>query len=465
MTDQPPQVQGLDTRPFNAVTAVRPPPVAPMISTRSDISDTTDFLLDNVRIGYDFQHHMRYRRYVDLRRNEMFESLVRLYTQIFSFYWQQLRRFMDGYPPPAHYDGNPQRYAAAVYISTWFLDLYVTNRESCCKLSDAAYNEIYHMDIVHRSTEYDPYLVKLLAAIRPTNIRFNHEDTLFIPRHDVFNLEPQGENYFNIQGWVIHDSVFFGIYHILRDRKLVKFEAITSNSTGRASWLFDWHADDHAYSWFTPESNYSTDDITIAYILGVACTPKLGPRDYDEWQLYPGNVFPANVIIANYHRVRPIAYHGAYEKRIIESDRWKIPDPLFNLLTLEATPATANIPAGTSTAAAPPAQQRPKRGRPAAQTRHQLRIGHRATDYSQQSLSSQRADHTEQEAESSATGQPAATDVPAPVNIPGPDNMIYTVAAPHVARYRIVDYLYHARVVLNNDIHSRQAALRMMIRP
>lgn len=42
------------------------------------------------------------------------------------------------------------------------------------------------------------------------------------------------------------------------------------------------------------EGNFNLEDVTLAYILGVACTPNMGPRDPDDWQFFGGKV-PADV--------------------------------------------------------------------------------------------------------------------------------------------------------------------------
>lgn len=399
------------------------PPSA--ISFRTNSSSVADFLAENGSIGCKFKLHKGYRsHYINLRIPQMFEALVSLYTHIFAIHWDQFRSFLDTFSLPENYQGNPQRYASTIYISSWFLDLYVSNRETCRKLFYAAYcDENYNLDIFLRSEEYDAYLVKLSSAIRPGFIRLNGEATLYIPRLELVDMHPLDENYFNVQGWVINDSCLLGLIHIFKERKLIKMEKLNFVSTGRASWLFDWHDDATAYAWFVAKGNYDLDDVAVAYILGVACTPKLGPRDCGEWQYCLANAFPAQMNLVGFERAREIAYYVAIKKRVIESEPWTIPDHLLDLLSIKPKVVTLT----------------PERKR------------QRMEDFEPKKEVEDEGDNTMANLASS----PALACIQAAE---------YTVGTPRITRYRLIDYAYHSLVIPNTDNYLRREALKMMLR-
>ena len=146
---------------------------------------------------------------------------------------------------------------------------------ACKKLSDIAYSEHYYMDNVYKLTEYDSFLVGLNSQVRPTNIKLTHEDRLYIPHiRSTIVTTDVNENMFNINNYKIKDELLFGLVHILKERKLLKFEPLSENALGHPAWLFDWHNNNLCYAWFLAEANYTMDDVTYAFITGVACTPK-----------------------------------------------------------------------------------------------------------------------------------------------------------------------------------------------
>nr|QRG29191.1 putative CP [Camellia cryptic virus 2] len=456
------------------------------IATRSSIRRAVDYLLDYVRIGSFYVRVPRYRRYVDLKRQELFNSLLDLYTQVFRTYWTHFRRSAEHFEIPATYINQPQRYCAAVYISAWFHDLYVSNRLACYKLSDSAYNEHYYMDLVHKSREYDAFLVALNAQIRPTNIKLTHEDTLFIPRiRATIDDNALFDNFFDINGWSTEPTLLSAILYTFKDRKLLKMEPLSETSTGRPGWLLDWHDDNLAYAWFPTEGNYSFEDVTLAFIIGVACTPKLAPRDYDEWQLLPGNVEPANRNYTYLRRLRPVAYHGAIEIRTYETRTWRMPQAYMAQLVLTATPAQQQPPPPPPGLPPPPPTRgtgkRTRRTQPQGQTGRETRSTgpstrekgiETQTSQSQTSIPATIQEGEEQEEGEATPETEAITEgteqiaesTPAPATITGTtQNVNYTIEVPIFRQVRIVDYLYHARVINVNDMHSRIAALKMII--
>lgn len=60
------------------------------------------------------------------------------------------------------------------------------------------------------------------------------------------------------------------------------------------------------------------DDVSIAYIVGVACTPNTGPCDVDEWNEYPNGVRPDYVEAATLDRAVARRFYGSYEVRSFE---------------------------------------------------------------------------------------------------------------------------------------------------
>ncbi|KAL7611076.1 hypothetical protein Lser_V15G11400 [Lactuca serriola] len=172
---------------------------------------------------YDSHH-----RYVNLRTQEMFDNLVDLYAKLFMTQWHHFKKFMKySFPPPPGV--SPQIYAARCYISMWFIDLYVSNREAVRKLYPVAFIERYR-------------------------------------------------------------EQFPGVPH----------------------------DDNRVCSWFPPEDKYNLEDLTLAFILGTACTPNLGVRDVDDWQFFAEGVVPQNPNPMNYNRVVDRRFYGSYEVRTME---------------------------------------------------------------------------------------------------------------------------------------------------
>lgn len=84
--------------------------------------------------------------------------------------------------------------------------------------------------------------------------------------------------------------------------------------------MFDWHSDKQVCSWFPPEGNYDIEDVTLAYILGTACTANLGPRDVDELQYFADALVPQHLNPKRYERVSERGFYGSHEVRKMEVD-------------------------------------------------------------------------------------------------------------------------------------------------
>lgn len=253
--------------------------------------------------------------YVNLRTQEIFDNLVDLYADMFFVQGNHYRKFMDVIPPPP--DVSPEIYAARCYISMWFIDLYVSNREAVRKLSIIAFNERYQGGVFRFSHEYDSYLTSLNASIRPTHVKFILDNALYIPIiGECINLN--NPNPFGINNFTLEEDLFDGITQIMKEKSLWHLTPLSSNARGRPWWLFDWHVKDRVCSWFPPDDNYTRDDLALAYILGTACSPNLGVRDDDDWQYFSEGIVPLNPNRMNYNRVVDRRFYGSHEIRTLE---------------------------------------------------------------------------------------------------------------------------------------------------
>ncbi|KAI4322747.1 hypothetical protein L6164_022413 [Bauhinia variegata] len=224
---------------------------------------------------------------------------------------------------------------AAVYVSSWFWDLYCAIQRSVEKISSTAYTSYFHTPQAFMSTKYDAFLCRLNAVIRPTHIQLGLEDTLWIPKL-VDRYAWNTDNPFNIPGFTINEAFFRGIIELMEaPNTRYKVEEISSTTLGRPMWLLDWHGD-RAYAWFPTEFNCIKEDIVAAQILGVPCTPNLGPCDVDDWQYFPGGTMPAD-IPENLTRITPRRFYGSAEFRSVETD-WQ-EDPFQGF----AAPTSAGV--------------------------------------------------------------------------------------------------------------------------
>ncbi|QRG29178.1 putative CP [Alloteropsis cryptic virus 1] len=310
--DRVPSTEGTTTL------ATAPPP--PFVKkTGNSTSRATEFLVENSKIQLYRSHYLKYRRYYKLKLQEMFDSLVELYSGIFKQYYHRFKRMAETYAigQASGQNVTPWRNIAINYVSTWFLDLYVSIREAVMKISSLAFNEHYHHQRVYVSDVYDDYLIQLNAAIRPTHLQLIPEDTLAIPifkekktSNDV--IDWSNTNPFGIKGFSHELDFFYSTIEALKTEKSWKMSSITTNTLGTPAWLFDWH-EGHVCAWFPADSNYTMDDVTIAYIVGVACTPNLGPLEYDEWQFFPGNVAVTAPIPSSYRWTSSRHTYGGFE--------------------------------------------------------------------------------------------------------------------------------------------------------
>lgn len=392
--------------------AVPPPQPPPVEVNRPTLRGASDFLQDNDRIGSFRSRFDKYRRYAHLNSQNIFNSLVTLYTSMFRLKWNHFRRFMDQFGA-GQIDASIT-YAARAYISAWFHDLYVSNREAVLKLTPLAYAQHYEHQSVYISTEYDIFLTTLNASIRPTNLKGIPEDVLYIPiiseTVDWANAE---SNIFNINNFVLNYDCAVGLISIMKERRDWNMSSLVTNVTGRPCWLFDWHNDNtNCCSFFPMEENFNMDDVMLAYIVGVACTPRLGPRDVSDWIPFPHGVAPAapNVSILSQTVIRK--FYGAYEIAELE---------LRTLYGAQPTPVLGGKRARTEASASGSGSSAARSGAAAL----------------------------------AATDEPATTD--------GQDTAMAMTAPQREDQYRITFWIYYRSLVLNIEQHTRLGALKMLI--
>lgn len=203
---------------FFCLFIIQPPLLSIEASQQDTMSRVTKFLMAENRICSSFTRCKKHQRNVLVNVNSMFESLVTLYSSMFIIQWPHFECFMEAHLLPNAVI-KPWTYAARVYISMWFHDTYVTIREIVQKIAPQAFLQHYYHDEVLASIEYDEFLVRLNAAIRPTNIVGTPEDTLYIP---YLHSNPQWENTQNpfcITDGVQDFDCFFGMISIMKDRK------------------------------------------------------------------------------------------------------------------------------------------------------------------------------------------------------------------------------------------------------
>jgi len=414
--------------PGTGIMPIQPPDNAPAAPIRTKLSRTSDFLMDSYRTGTVRYSYEKRRRYAQLQLGQIYTSLVTLYSSLFLSQWQHFKRYSDIHNVVAA-GVTPHLHAARVYISCWIHDLYVSNREAVRQLSPLAFQQHYQHEEILYSNQYDYFLVQLSASIRPTNIKGAMEDTIFIPVFRSTTPEWTTNNPFNITDYDANSEFLQGMIYIMSHGGIWHIETLFTNTLGRPSWLFDWHDAESCLAWYPLEGNYSMDDVSIAYIVGVPCTPNLGPRDFDDWQQFPNNTVPAQFSTQTFDRVRNQSFFGAYPVR---THRRR--SRLISLDPAATAPSTTAATTSTGTSTRPylpatPATQRHKRPR---------------TD-----------DDQTESLEDSSGNEPEAEADPTPM-------AITVFSQTHSHEFRIIDWTYFARHILNQENHTRSGALRIL---
>lgn len=384
-------------------------------TSRPELTRIADSLEDEYQIGHVRDHPRLHRRYVILRSPQIFERLTVLYRRQFNANWQLFRRTVEAFELPQNVQ-DPLLYAARCYVSGWFWDLYVSNRKCVEKLTHTALAQHYNTQTFHSCDRYDPFLQHLNSIIRPTHIQNALEDTLYLPLINQ-QINFNAPNPFDINDFTMNEALVQGIQDVM-DQKSNNWNLLplSDNTMGRPMWLLDWRSN-QAYAWFPSEANYSREDLVAAQILGIPCSPRLGPRDFDDWQIFPGGTLPANINFAAFQRITPRHFYGAAEYRTVSTGQWTIP-----------------IQTGTTTRTVTEEEPPPKRTRTEGQT-GEGESGSLALP-SSESGSSQAQTRT--------------------IQIP-----TYTT----VYRYQIIDWTYHARVVIGINEQKQNQAIRSFLFP
>lgn len=374
--------------------------------SRSQIAKATDFLLDSNRIGSVKHHYEKHRRYVVVSVQTLFERLVALYVPLMLTQWPYLRRYMEQYPAPPNV--TPWLHLTRNYIAAWIHDLYPSIREAVKKLSPLAFSQYYLAEIMPYSYEYDEFLIRLNASLRPTHIRGTLEDALYIPILLNKIIDFESNNPFNIPNWTLDFTMVQGLICIMSEKKTWRLSTVVTDTLGRPFWLFDWH-NERCCSWFPAEGNYTMEDVTLAYIIGAACTPKLAPKDIDSWQPIPEGADPVENIQA-FERVDTRSFFGSYEVRRAETR---------NTVRRNTAP-TLNI-------------NEPSRRRRTVRTQRHGKATSKAPIAS--GSEPQGLDHEEEE---------EAEELLIP-------------------QFRLIDWTYYNLVVIIQDDHTRSGALKMLV--
>jgi hypothetical protein len=295
------------------------------------LNKASQFLIDRNRIGDIRIGYRPSRRSARLKLQDMFNALVKLYTTLIKSNWSHFQRLAEKYQPqssvplatpgttnPTHADFA--KHMATIYISHWFMDLYASIKKASEGLSVLASQQFYDAELETYSNEYDVFLQHLNSVIRPTQIFGTLEESLYYPVFEKITATSL-DNPFNIEGFFLDLSSFESTIKLMKDKRNGwHFAKLAENKTGRPVWLFDWLDADTMCAWFPQELNYTAEDCVFAFILGVACTPKLAPRDKDDPQMYPDNLKPSNPSSRSYQRIRERTFWAQYEAREFDPD-------------------------------------------------------------------------------------------------------------------------------------------------
>nr|QRG29214.1 putative CP [Rhodiola cryptic virus 2] len=284
-------------------------------SIRSLLTKATEFTRLAQRNIHEIDSYPKNRRFVHLELQGMFNSLVELYTDVFAQQWSHFKRIgdviNDTQGATAEYI---QTRMAKIYISHWFMDLYCANKICVDKISPVALNQVYWTKLPSTSHEYDVFLTHLNSLIRPTHVTGCFEDSMFIPRFNDDEIEEDSTNPFKITDFIVNFRAFKAIFNGIKENRAGwKTAPLSTETVGRPVWLFDWHSNDRVCAWFPKMGNYTSEDVTIAFIIGVACTPKLAHQDSDTWQFLPAGISEHQIKAEELERIKNRTYYGAYE--------------------------------------------------------------------------------------------------------------------------------------------------------
>ncbi|QED42859.1 ORF1 [Amaranthus cryptic virus 1] len=288
--------------------------------SRSGGQAAADYLQDQHRVCWMNHQPIGKRRYITVNVENMMNSLHSLYEAFFRINAQHFARPLETAAKTARIDAFDL--SARVYLTCWLYDTYRTIRASVYKLDPIAFNDRYTQEVPQQSECYDNFLCYLNSSLRPTQILFNTAEEMYIPLLSADPLDWTKENPFPWTKQKYDYTVFLTVTQILDSKKLCPMTPLSNDPTGRPFWLFDWHTGSQqtqVFSWFPMENNFNFIDITAAYIIGVACSPKLGSCDRDEWiSIDPSKVSPGDIRASSFDRTTSRIWRGNAEYRTVE---------------------------------------------------------------------------------------------------------------------------------------------------
>lgn len=412
------------TTPDSSTPTAKSPMPGTRASERTLSRIQTDYLLERSVICDITTSGIKHPRYVRLETQQLFNRLSMLYALHFQSKWNELGHILAGTPMPTGTQGWD--YLAKVYISHWILDLYVSIREAVLKHPLADHSGHYIRESYRNSASYDYFLVLLLNHLKPTRLIGLTEDALYVPiLSNTSHWLTLPDNPYNITGFTLNRAIFGALLRIMTgSNSKWNMSAPSTDALGRPFWLFDWH-DDQAFAWFPSEENYNLEDVNLAFIIGVSCTPLMASRDEDVPRQYPYNLpVPVETLVTP-SRIRDKRFHSMFDVRVIE-------DVTYHKCweTLQERPAEPL-----------PRPRAPLRGLPDP--------GATITPEEEEVLRKEAEDYSRAEMEYQQSLVP-----------PAPAVMEHTIS---IYCYQIIDYKYYARVIRKTDINCRAAAHKILI--
>lgn len=411
--------------------------------TRTPIKTLTDRLQSLNLIGTTTRIGFNNTRTVQLKTQDIYDALVNLYRLHFASKWYILSPVLSPHYRNQTADKGAE-ILAQVYISHWFVDLYNGIRDALRKHPLTRFTDHYSQELGIESTTYDNYLTLLMNNLKPTRLHGWIDNSLFIP---VIHKEPNFENtvtrnYFYINRFNSNDELFSALIDAIKNPTFGwQLSTPANDALGRPFWLLDWHAE-KAYAWFPEEDNYNKDDLNLAFILGVACTPHLALRDDDIPRQYAGNTFPADNIIFKHKRHLPPQFPSNFDVRIVEDQclntSWPVP----------LTPSEQ--------------KEADEIARIATETQIQAEVIRMKKKRTATALALTESDTTTSElVPQSETDRRLYAEASARINKVRPQT--HKINTHLGCMYKIVDYKYYAKVIRKIDDNTRTAAHKILI--
>lgn len=290
---QPPPAQVLSQAP--APPANIPPqhrPPAPPAVTK--LGSAYSHLIGKNQLVNTRDNEIAHRQYVEVDFASIAQSLVPLYEPFFEKHKSIFSRYTG---PVANFNaGN----VARIYIAGNLHSVIEYNIEPFESLSIEAAVQTFGnarnnvINLVKSTDGVDHFMAHLIESIRPTLVKSNGRQFMYIP--DLRNV-PHGpqvmQQGFNIhlgftnQNCDINESSFSNICYNMKEgvkNFSVKMPSVTSK-IGRPFWLFDTWEDlggpnpIEIFSWFPFENNVNDDDVVMASVLNCTMSPLLAEVD------------------------------------------------------------------------------------------------------------------------------------------------------------------------------------------